>query len=757
MAWFGWLPWRFILSRMARSNGFLDPIRLMDRLARLGQPSEVAQPIELLRAGAVLHARGLVNSRVIQHNLDWVWPYWVERQFDPNDEAFVPRAFSITHINLTNRNWTAVGLPDCPELPLVDPRGLVTPFLDGWSLDGFVLAEDGRRLLPSRCPDARQRVGLEPDDLSVATALRHDDLCLEAVVRVVRGVNGPVCRLALEAWSDAPGWLVLSLRPCNPEGISFVNRVELAVDRRSWCVDGRRRVLFDRPADRHHASNYRAGDVLLRLFEREEETAMRCDVGMVTAAAMVRLEAGRQGALRAEVPLDAAKPARVSAPAPVTVPVAAPVSWRSALAGACRLEVPDRRIGFLYDMALRSLVLHSPGDVWPGPFTYRRFWFRDAAFIVNALLCAGLDGRAERQLDRFAGRQTAMGYFHSQDGEWDSNGEALWAYDRWCALTGRPPKPSWREPVLKGARWIARKRLPADAGEGRAGLLPAGFSAEHLGPNDFYYWDDFWGVAGLRAAARMARSWGDGTAADGFGHEADDLMGAIARSLERSARRIGRPAMPAAPDRRLDAGAIGSIVAGYPLMLMAPDDPRLLDTVSFLQEHCFFEDGFFQDMIHSGINAYLTLHVAQVLMRAGDPRAARLMDAVADLATPTGQWPEAIHPRTGGGCMGDGHHVWAAAEWVMVLRNAFVREEGGTLILASGIPEPWLIPGARLSLGPAPTGFGPVHVGIRAEEGGRVAVDCKGDWHGPAPRMEVRLPGRPRRSATAGEAVVASA
>jgi len=32
----------------------------------------VAEPIELLRAGVVFHARGLINARVIQHNLDWV-------------------------------------------------------------------------------------------------------------------------------------------------------------------------------------------------------------------------------------------------------------------------------------------------------------------------------------------------------------------------------------------------------------------------------------------------------------------------------------------------------------------------------------------------------------------------------------------------------------------------------------------------------------------------------------------------------------
>ena len=109
--WWRWLPWRYAIRRIARAHGFLDPLVIAARLQRFSQPSEVAGPIELLRAALVFHARGLINSRVIQHNRDWVWPFWVERQFDPRDPAFIPRAFSITHVNLTHRNWTAVGLP----------------------------------------------------------------------------------------------------------------------------------------------------------------------------------------------------------------------------------------------------------------------------------------------------------------------------------------------------------------------------------------------------------------------------------------------------------------------------------------------------------------------------------------------------------------------------------------------------------------------------------------------------------------------
>lgn len=747
--WMKWLPWRFLISRVARARGFLDPMTVLARLHGFAQPSEVGEPIELLRAGVVFHARGLINSRVIQHNLDWVWPYWIERQFDPHDDAFVPRAFSITHINLTHRNWTAVGRPDCLELPIVDPCGLLTPLSDGWSLEGWIETDDGRWLLPSRtvARASQRRLKVERDRISGATDQRLDLSDGVAVVTTSRaaglelisrasampGSAQPVCELSLTAQSDNGGWLVLALRPYNPEGISFIHEVSLSPERTAWSIEGYHAVEFDAPAERHHVSDYRAGDVHIHLRDTEDQQRGSCKVGMATAAAMFRLEAGRPRTVRASVPLtDAQKAARSVVDS----------AWGESLRGHCRLHIPDAHFQFLYDAALRTLILHSIDDVYPGPYTYKRFWFRDAAFIIHGLLCAGLTERAERALDRFPSRQTVRGYFRSQEGEWDSNGEALWIMRRFCELTGRAPKLQWSEPIVQGARWIMHKRLPEDLDAAHAGLMPAGFSAEHLGPNDYYYWDDFWSIAGLHSAAVLCGMMGKEALRETFLREAEGFQRAVERSLADGARRLGRPAIPASPYRRLDAGAIGSLALGYPTQLCAPDDARLLDTAEFLLAKCLVGGGFFQDMIHSGINAYLTLHLAQVLLRADDPRYLALMDTVARLASPTGQWPEAIHPRTGGGCMGDGQHVWAAAEWVLMLRHCFVREEGEMLILCQGVPDRWLAGTAPVTFGSAPTAFGPVSISVeRSADTGRVTVAWQGAWHSAAPVIQVRMPG----------------
>ena len=733
---FNWLPWRYIISRVARTHGFLDPITLLAQLSKFSQPSEVAEPIELLRAGVVFHARGLINSRVIQHNLDWIWPYWVERQFDPTDVSFVPRAFSLTHVNLTHRNWTAIGIPNCDALPIVDPHGLLTPFWDKWSLDAWVLNNNGLTLLPSRAKVVKQQLDIK-DGLAVITKTKNSDFSLLTRAEVSANNDQSVCCLNVEAFSKGAAWLVISLRPYNPEGISFIYNMELSHDRKKWNIDDKSTVLFDEPLDRSHASTYKKGDVYIHLHDKDEQLSAHCDVGMVTAAAGFKIEPNKNRKIHIKIPLNNthAKSSIYTNNPPLLT------SWSNCLQTKCELQIPDKHFQDLYEFAVRTLILCSPEKIYPGPYTYKRFWYRDAAFIIYGLLCAGLIKRAEKSLLYFPKQQDRSGYFHSQQGEWDSNGEVLWVLQRFYELTNRLPNDiDWWPIIFRGAKWICKKRLPDDNASVHSGLLPAGFSAEHLGPNDFYYWDNFWSIAGLEAATKLAIIFDKEKYKDKFQEESISLKNSVNKSLKKVVDRIGENAMPASPHRRLDAGAIGSLAAGYPLQIFSANDARLINTTEFLLNHCFVDNGFFQDMIHSGINPYLTLHVAQVLLRAGDSRYIKLLKKVANLASPTGQWPEAVHPSTAGGCMGDGQHAWAAAEWIIMLRNCFVREESNYLILCAGIHSDWLITNEELYFGPAHTTFGQIKIWIKPNiENTTVRWECT--WRQEPKKIEVHLDG----------------
>lgn len=734
-----WWLWKQAIRRVARSQGFLDPFAIAARLRAFAQPSEVGAPIELIRAGFAFHARGLMNTRAIQNNLDWHWPYWVVRQFDPADVAFIPRSFSITHVNLTHRNWTAIGVPECHALPIVDPRGMVTPHLDGWSLISCVFTENGMHQ-PAKAKHAKQELLLESDRLAVRTHTEDNGASLISEAEVIIRKKMPICQIAIRASSNLKGWLAISLRPFNPEGVAPVDAIALAPNRRRWLVNGKQSVAFDTPPVQHAVSSYREGDALSQNPLGIDEERVACDVGMATAVAVFPLEGNnKESEVRLRVPL---RPD----PDEDTLFPGAPgaISWQVALEGTARLSTPDTRIQNLYDAAIRSLILHSPKDVYPGPYTYKRFWFRDAALILNAMIGVGMFTRAHRAIEEFPKRQDSNGYFRSQEGEWDSNGEVLWIIHRYIELSGDSLGEEWRDIVKRAARWIARKRLSTQSEELYAGLMPAGFSAEHLGNNDYYYWDDYWSVAGLCSASALCANWGDRKACERFQREATSMKQSIMKSLKRSHQIRNFTGLPASPCRRMDAGSVGSLVAGYPLQLLEPRDEQLLGTVAYLQEHSFYQGAFFQEMIHSGINPYLSLHVAQVLLRARDAKYFDIINRVAELASPTGQWPEAIHPRTGGGCMGDGQHVWAAAEWVMMIRHLFVREEGQSLILGEGLPREWWENGEPLSYGPAQTPWGCVEIHAQFHSG-KLRLAWSPDWRNVIPLVRIAVPGLPER------------
>lgn len=727
-----WMPWKYFLKRTAKTYDIIDPLTVLARLRSFAQPSEIQEPIELLREGIKFHARGLINTKAIQHNLDWIWPFWVEKQYNPNDPSFIPRAFSFSHINLTQRNWTALGLPNLSCYPIIDPRGLITPFYNGWSLDFWVISENNRKMIPSKLQDVDQHLATE-DMLRLKTSCRLPGMHLTQSAEVVTKNGQPLLIISVHVQISSGRWLVTALRPYNPEGIQFIERVSFEPSRQVLVVDNRERIYLEEAPEKMLFSAYANGDVIYKLEEEEGENAVRCPVGMATAAAVYNLQGLREKRLTIRIPL------QTEASSYTFRESQDEENWHSVLKDTARLSVPDGNIQYLYDTAVKTLILLSAGDIVPGPYTYRRFWFRDACFMLNALLAIGLTDRCRRILSKFPTRQKRSGFFHSQDGEWDSNGQVLWIYNRYESLSGQVLDPTIRDTIYRAVKWIGHKRLPKN-NTAHAGLLPPGFSAEHLGPNDYYYWDNFWALAGLKAAAKMEKRYGSESKSAEIERLANDFKKSIFDSIEKIPEKQSHGGIPASPYRRMDAGAIGSMVADYPLQLTPPGEQRIAETLSFLIENCFHSGAFFQDMIHSGVNVYMTLAIAQSMLRNRDQRYQLLIRAVKELASSTGQWPEAIHPLTGGGCMGDGQHGWAAAEWVMMIRNLFVREEGHRLILCSGIHSEWLQTDTPVSFGPTPTPFGNISIKlVRTDH--RLKVSLNADhMHIPA-EGEIHLPG----------------
>ena len=734
-----------------------DIVRHLTTFQRLGEHLEVGSPGELLPVGARTLFRALRTRSAAQVGTDWVWPHWLERQLDPTSPSFVPRGHLPFLTNVTARNWTMVGNIGSPHEAIVDPRGLVTPWYDGWSLDWWVGAED-RWHLPSREPAVRQRLLAGAPVVETAMRVPGGDVLHRAYAIRSAPADGAeeLVVVEIENATPVPVALAVAVRPYNPEGLAVIERIALhgrsGGAKETVTVDGRVALLLPRPPNRVAASTFHHGDVATTVLAGDAGSsfpgALRCEAGLASAAFVYPLP--HRATLTFLIPLSpphrtrrgglARRRAAAAPAAPSAVPSAAQVAngWKAHAARGMRLVLPDTRLSAAVEANRRFLLLLHDGDgITPGPATYHRFWFRDAAYLLGALDRYGYAAEVAEVLASYPGRQRSDGLFFSQSREWDANGAALHAIgEHWRLHRDRSAIEGLGPVVAAGAEWIERKRSGSRSGgrrgTGTDGLLPAGISAEHLGPFDIFYWDDLWGLRGMLDAAEVLDALGEGDAAADTRAAAGRFRTDIDASLAGVAARLGTAAMPAGPNRRVDPGAIGSLAACWPLRLMAADDPRVAATVAEIDARFCLGPAFFQGISHTGLATYLTLQLAFVELEVGDRRALDRLDWLLSVATPTWTWPEAVHPRLDGGCMGDGHHGWAAADLLTFVRNLLVRETSdGGLALCSLVPHDWL--GQQVEVHDAPTHHGLFSFALR--------------WHGDRPALLWEL--QPHDGATA--------
>ena len=69
-----------------------------------------------------------------------------------------------------------------------------------------------------------------------------------------------------------------------------------------------------------------------------------------------------------------------------------------------------------------------------------------------------------------------------------------------------------------------------------------------------------------------------------------------------------------------------------------------------------------------------------------------------------------------------------------------MREEGGRLILCSGIPRIWLEKKQTIAFGPAPTLFGDIQISIKPQAQ-NILIEWNGKWFVNEPQIDIQLPG----------------
>lgn len=638
---------------------------------QLGNPAKTVWPIETLPMISRLLSGGLWNWSFFQFHRNFYFPYWAERQYNPKDKSFIPRSHNILSINQTHRNWLSVSFPGKPSEVSLDPSAAIMPFLDSFTIE-FSCIENEKLL--------RAGINSPLPKIKLISSYQLKVQWLSRIVYVAATPDG------VHIKGEGKKNIILSVRPFNMEGASFLYHLEFRKNRllhdasiymsespqavqlgslhkgdslqqmTSLLQQKTKQKNFDLQNEKSRQNNRFS---LRKKFKRYIQHHVYDMAGLANASFFYsscdcvswQVKDNMQWSYSPNLPssTDAQEDAQEAQEILD--------NWFPALT---QLNLPKPLSSLFFHARSHLITLWDFDSITPGSFTYHHFWIRDAAFMLHALLLVGGEKAVKKILLTFSSYIAWDGRFRSQAGEWDSNGQALWIIGKYVSFTQDTSVLfSLQKKINKMLLWI--KKII----EKNNGLMPAGFSAEHLGTSDKYLWDTFWTLGGLHEIIPYQEFFPkiDLTALYQYIHSA----------VENKLHSYNY--YPAAIGRRKDAGMIGSLSPLYPLHLPEYFNKRIIKTLQILQKDYFFHGCFYQENIHSGINPYLSLQTAEAFLHLGDgERALSILHNVLNWKSIAYTFPEAVHPRTKGGCMGDGFHGWAFSEIVVLLKNFFLLE-----------------------------------------------------------------------------------
>jgi hypothetical protein len=418
------------------------------------------------------------------------------------------------------------------------------------------------------------------------------------------------------------------------------------------------------------------------------------------------------------------------------------LDWQNQLPS--RVFAPDARIGQLWNRsAFHLLAAMENGLPRIGAANYPVFWMRDCVLVLRALDLLGRFDLGRAGCDYLAPLLFSGGF----GAEADAPSEGIWALVSHAIITqdfawlkGHFPlirqRVDWLVQMVEAEgpiRCVGENRLPGYLDTPGVNLLClASENGLIRGRMDWHspdFYINCWAVAGFRLAARAADEIGEEGPARAWAYRADRLEEALARYL-----------LPAYGNER------DPIVAPHPTGVLLGHTPAL---------RAKFEAWFRRNRLHpdgtrNPERLWTYFEVGQVhnAFRLGlDDLAWNSLDSLLSDGN-TSTWDVSAFPEGAPGGAeylpyrngvsrrgwldpqnalgGNMPHGWTAAEWIMLLRDLFVRDDGDRLVLGPHLPASWRVPGARFGAHDLPTRFGLVSYEATVDADGRVDLEYNG-------------------------------
>jgi hypothetical protein len=383
------------------------------------------------------------------------------------------------------------------------------------------------------------------------------------------------------------------------------------------------------------------------------------------------------------------------------------------------ISLPERKVTDTFYASLANMALsryRSPHGIAQtvNKMRYHSFWLRDGAVITNAFDKVGLYGIAAQNLNYFYSWQQPDGLFISRPQEWDGFGQALWALGEHYRFTRSRAFAQQAFPAVSRAMsWFGSQR----AADGRRLMPPVRGGTDNDLVSGHLSGDNFWAAAGVAGAIDIARGAGNLGAATSWSGVLADFKATLRRHI---AARAPRGPIPPSLDR--PGGQVWGILwASYIGDVYPATSPVVQNTIRRARR--LFSEGIMTYLSHRLLHHYSGFRVWQTELLANQQRnvVRGLYSTLAHTTSTNAGWEAAVMPFSDR-VVDDATtpHGWFAAEYVSLLRNMLVREQGRDVYLMSAVSPSWLRPGRRITVRRAPTHFGRVSFQLRGTGGGAV-------------------------------------
>lgn len=646
--------------------------------------------------------------------------------------------------------WTPVGSPEGRRRALINEEGMVETDEGGFSLEPFLIVGEQRFVtwkdaeIQASMPDdgtPLPMVSWKARDVKLEIQpwvdCAGDSLVLRVTYRV-ENLSGSKIRLAvaIRPFQVNPPWQAFR----NLGGISPIH--DIAWSHGEMQVEGRR-VIPHLPPDETGVASFEEDDVTSFLAR-----------GIMPPRDTLHDESGLASGVMAWKIAKDAEPFEVT----VSVPffgtpgeleadgfakvvaawhqILAPVEWR----------VPQSAAGAIqcFRTAAGHILINRDGPaIQPGPRRYTRSWVRDCVIMGAAMAKAGQPHVLKKFVKWYAKFQRDDGFVPcvvDRDGvdwlvEHDSHGQFIWGI---CEVfRGDHDKEFlarlWPH-VKRAADVICTLRsesMPEDSTRELCtecyGLLPVSASHEgYLAHHVHSYWDDFWGIRGLEAAAELATAMGFPGDAARWHAEAADFLTDVIRSIRAVIHYKKIDYIPGSVEwADFDPTATANAIAQLDFAADLPAGPlqAMLDT--YLEGFRAKHRG---DVPWLNYTAY-EIRIIGAFVRLGRrEEALELLEFFLSDRRPRvwNQWPEITwRDPLSPGHLGDVPHTWIAAEYMLALASMVASEREATeaLVLAAGLPWKWIAEEGGFAVHGLTIRFGRLDFQIRAMETHSIHVE----------------------------------